>query len=125
MSDVWLAVLGGGGGATIVGVLNALFGKRGKEADATFVIEQSATSAVKRVEADNAALRERLEKVETDLEDFRKELRSRNLRIDDMSEELEDFREYSIDLRAHLQRQDPTLVLPEPPARIARHFLPP
>ena len=79
----------------------------------------------KQVQADNQRLRERVEVVEQVLDELRVELRSRNRQIDDMSDELDDFREYTFELRDVLQTQDPTLLLPEPPSRIARHFLPP
>lgn len=143
MSDVWLAVLGGGGGATILGVLKVLFdhlfGRKKNSADAASVIEESASSAVKRVDADNKRLREWMEKLEGIVDELREEvrsrdrrideladnLRSRDRRIDELSDELVTFREYSVELRDALQSQDPTLRLPEPPARIARHFLPP
>ena len=80
---------------------------------------------VARVSADNEALRERLDAVEIIVGELRKELQVRDRRIDDLSDEVEDFRNYSIDLRNELQRQDPSLRLPQPPARIARHFQPP
>ena len=86
---------------------------------------QSRFFAVKRVDADNQRLRERLDKVESMLDEVKGELRNRDRRIDEMSDELVAFRGYSIELRDALQSQDPTLRLPEPPARIARHFLPP
>lgn len=80
---------------------------------------------VARVSADNEALRKRLDAVEIIVGELRKELQVRDRRIDDLSDEVEDFRNYSIDLRNELQRQDPSLRLPQPPARIARHFQPP
>ena len=78
-----------------------------------------------RVFADNESLRKRLDAVEIVVGELRQELRARDRRIDDLSDEVEDFRNYSIDLRNELQRQDPSLRLPQPPARIARHFQPP
>ena len=78
-----------------------------------------------RVFADNESLRKRLDAVEIVVGELRQELRARDRRIDDLSDEVEDFRNYSIDLRNELQRQDPSLRLPQPPARIARHFHPP
>lgn len=126
MFELLLVAVGGGGlGATIVGVLNALLGRKKISADATRIIEESASSAVQRVEADNARLRKRVEKIEGLLEEFRSGLRTRDRRIDELSDEVDDWREYTFQLRNELQRQDPTLSLPEPPPRIARHFLPP
>lgn len=132
MSEIWIAAIGGGLGATIVGVLNALFGRRKLSADATRVIEESASSAVQRGEAEIGRLLTRVEKLEGTVESLlsttgtlRDELRGRDHRIDELSNELVAFREYSIQLRDALQAQDPTLRLPEPPPRIARHFLSP
>ena len=76
----------------------------------------------KRVDADNVALRTRLDALEDVVAELRRELRSRDRRIDDLSDELDDFRRYAIDLRSELQRQDPSLRLPASPARIACHF---
>ena len=129
MSEAILIILGGGSGATIYGIVKAIIDqlstRKNKSADAASVIEESASSAVKRVERDNERLRARVEKVENLLEELRVEVHARGRRIDDLSDEIEDFRLYAIDLRNELQRQDPTLHLPEPPARIARHFQPP
>ena len=82
-------------------------------------------SFTKRVDADNIALRTRLDALEGVVAELRLELRTRDRRIDDLSDELDDFRRYATDLRSELQRQDPSLRLPAPPARIARHFHPP
>lgn len=126
MSDLWITALTSAG---TVGLLTAVFqaivGRRKLSADAARVIEESATSAVKRVEDDNARLRDRVEKVEKLLDDLRRELRSRDGRIDDLSDDLDDALEHIRELREELLRQDPTLTLPEPPPRIARHFPPP
>lgn len=78
-----------------------------------------------RIETDNERLRSRLDVVETVLEEVRQALRERDRRIDELSSELEDFREYTGELRDELLRQDPALSLPVPPPRIARHFPPP
>ena len=123
------ALSGGGASALLLGISKALFdhffGRKKLSADAAQVIEESASSAVKRVDADNQRLRERLDKVESMLDEVKGELRNRDRRIDEMSDELVAFREYSIELRDALQSQDPALRLPQPPARIARHFQPP
>lgn len=76
----------------------------------------------RRLEADNERLRERMDLLEASVDTFRRELRARDDRINDLSDELDDFRDYSQVLRDELQRRDPSLVLPVPPARIARHF---
>lgn len=125
MSELWITALTSGGSVALLsGVIQAFVGRRKLSADATRVIEESASSAVERVERDNDRLRKRLDKVEELLDEFRKELRSRDVRIDDLSADLNAFREYSIELRDELLRQDPNLTLPEPPSRIASHFLP-
>lgn len=84
-----------------------------------------------KLERDNDNLRARMEKVENKLEELRREVRDRDRRIDDLTEEVEaqaeeiaDFHTYTAQLRAELQRRDPSLRLPEPPPRIARHFCP-
>lgn len=144
--QILIAVGGGGLGATIVGLFNAFFGRKKMSAEATRVIEESASSAVKRVDADNARLRERLEKLEAIVEELRgsvrsrddridklaDEIRSRDRRIDELSSEVDELTSeigeltaYAMLLRDELQRQDPTHRLPDPPARVARHFLPP
>lgn len=141
---MWLTALTSGGvTAVALGIVKALFdhffGRKKLSADAARVIEESASSAVQRVDRDNERLRERMEKLEQRVEELltsvraRDErideldqgVRSRDRRLDDMSDELVSFREYSIELRNALQDRDPSLHLPEPPARIARHFLPP
>ena len=99
--------------------------KTGEEANATEASKARTAdwdSFTKRVDADNIALRTRLDALEGVVAELRLELRSRDRRIDDLSDELDDFRRYAIDLRSELQRQDPSLRLPAPPARIARHF---
>lgn len=127
----WEAVVTlGGAGILVVGtwITARATRKIGKEAN-----ENTASQAktadwdtfVARVSADNEALRKRLDAVEIIVGELRKELQVRDRRIDDLSDEVEDFRNYSIDLRNELQRQDPSLRLPQPPARIARHFQPP
>ena len=128
MSNAWATIitaLTSAGAVTLIAtVFQALVGRRKLSADAVAVIEESASSAVKRVEADNARLRERVEKIETLLDELRKELRSRDRRIDDLSDDLDDAIDHIRELREELLRQDPTLTLPEPPARIAKHFPP-
>ena len=102
--------------------------KTGEEANATEASKARTAdwdAFTKRVDADNVDLRRRLETLEGVVAELRLELRSRDRRIDDLSDELDDFRRYAIDLRSELQRQDPSLRLPAPPARIARHFQPP
>ena len=102
--------------------------KTGEEANATEASKARTAdwdAFTKRVDADNVDLRRRLETLEGVVAELRLELRSRDRRIDDLSDELDDFRRYAIDLRSELQRQDPSLRLPAPPARIARHFHPP
>lgn len=132
MSEIWIAAVGGGLGATIVGVLNALFGRRKLSADATRVIEESASSAVQRGEVEIGRLLTRVEKLEGTVETLKgtvgtlqEELRSRDRRIDELSDDVEDLLAYAMLLRDELQRQDPSRRLPDPPARIARHFIPP
>ena len=82
-------------------------------------------SFTEKLERDNARLRERLDAVESKLDEFRRELRDRDSRIDDLSDDLDDAIDHIRVLRDELLRQDPSLTLPEPPARIARHFQPP
>lgn len=102
--------------------------KTGEEANETAAAQARTAdwdAFTARVFADNESLRKRLDAVEIVVGELRQELRARDRRIDDLSDEVEDFRNYSIDLRNELQRQDPSLRLPQPPARIARHFQPP
>lgn len=102
--------------------------KTGEEANETAAAQARTAdwdTFTARVFADNESLRKRLDAVEIVVGELRQELRARDRRIDDLSDEVEDFRNYSIDLRNELQRQDPSLRLPQPPARIARHFQPP
>ena len=110
-------------------VISARFSRKtGEEVNATEASKASTAdwdSFTKRVDADNVALRTRLDALEGVVAELRLELRSRDRRIDDLSDDLDDFRRYAINLRSELQRQDPSLRLPAPPARIARHFHPP
>ena len=110
-------------------VISARFSRKtGEEANLTDAAKARTAdwdAFTKRVDADNIALRTRLDALEDVVAELRRELRSRDRRIDDLSDELDDFRRYAIDLRSELQRQDPSLRLPAPPARIARHFQPP
>ena len=83
-----------------------------------------------KLEADNDRLRTRMDTLEKRLDKLRDEVRDRDQRIDDLTDEVEaqaadlaDFHTYTGQLRAELQRRDPSLRLPEPPPRIARHFL--
>ena len=109
-------------GVTLVPLLTYLSGRSvaRNSADANRTADWDAFT--RRVDADNIALRTRLDALEGVVAELRLELRSRDRRIDDLSDELDDFRRYAIDLRSELQRQDPSLRLPAPPARIARHF---
>ena len=109
-------------GVTLVPLLTYLSGRSvaRNSADANRTADWDAFT--KRVDADNIALRTRLDALEGVVAELRLELRSRDRRIDDLSDELDDFRRYAIDLRSELQRQDPSLRLPAPPARIALHF---
>lgn len=123
MSDLWATALTSAGAVGLItAVFQAIVGRRKLSADAAAVIEESASSAVKRVETDNARLRERVEKIETLVDDLRKELRSKDRRIDDLSDDLDDAIDHISKLRGELLRQDAALVLPEPPPRIAKHF---
>ena len=110
-------------------VVSARFSRRtGEEANQTDAAKAATAdwdAFTKRVDADNVALRTRLDALEDVVAELRRELRTRDRRIDDLSDELDDFRRYATDLRSELQRQDPSLRLPAPPARIARHFQPP
>ena len=110
-------------------VISARFSRRtGEEANQTDAAKAATAdwdAFTKRVDADNVALRTRLDALEDVVAELRRELRTRDRRIDDLSDELDDFRRYATDLRSELQRQDPSLRLPAPPARIARHFQPP
>jgi len=110
-------------------VVSARFSRRtGEEANQTDAAKAATAdwdAFTKRVDADNIALRTRVDALEDVVAELRLELRSRDRRIDDLSDELDDFRRYATDLRSELQRQDPSLRLPAPPARIARHFQPP
>ena len=110
-------------------VISARFSRKtGEEVNATESSKARTAdwdSFTKRVDADNIALRTRLDALEGVVAELRLELRSRDRRIDDLSDDLDDFRRYAIDLRSELQRQDPSLRLPAPPHRIARHFHPP
>lgn len=128
MSNTWFtiitAITSAGSVTLIATVFQAFVGRRKLSADAAAVIEESASSAVKRVETDNARLRERVEKIETLMDELRKELRSKDRRIDDLSDDLDDAIDHISELRDELLRQDPTLTLPEPPPRIAKHFPP-
>ncbi|HHW82510.1 MAG TPA: hypothetical protein GX743_01630 [Actinomycetales bacterium] len=109
-------------------VISARFSRRtGEEANQTDAAKAATAdwdAFTKRVDADNIALRTRVDALEDVVAELRLELRSRDRRIDDLSDELDDFRQYATDLRSELQRQDPSLRLPAPPARIARHFQP-
>ena len=109
-------------GVTLVPLLTYLSGRSAarNSADANRTADWEAFT--KRVDADNVALRKRLEALEATVGALRNELRESHRRSDDLSDELDDFRRYAIDLRSELQRQDPSLRLPAPPARIARHF---
>ena len=110
-------------------VISARFSRRtGEEANQTDAAKAATAdwdAFTKRVDADNIALRTRVDALEDVVAELRRELRTRDRRIDDLSDELDDFRRYATDLRSELQRQDPSLRLPAPPARIARHFQPP
>ena len=110
-------------------VVSARFSRRtGEEANQTDAAKAATAdwdAFTKRVDADNVALRTRLDALEDVVAELRRELHTRDRRIDDLSDELDDFRRYATDLRSELQRQDPSLRLPAPPARIARHFHPP
>ena len=110
-------------------VISARFSRKtGEEANQTDAAKAATAdwdAFTKRVDADNVALRTRLDALEDVVAELRRELRTRDRRIDDLSDELDDFRRYAIDLRSELQRQDPSLRLPAPPHRIARHFQPP
>ena len=110
-------------------VISARFSRRtGEEANQTDAAKAATAdwdAFTRRVDADNIALRTRVDALEDVVAELRLELRSRDRRIDDLSDELDDFRRYSLDLRSELQRQDPSLRLPAPPHRIARHFQPP
>ena len=110
-------------------VISARFSRKtGEEANQTDAAKAATAdwdAFTKRVDADNVALRTRLDALEDVVAELRRELRTRDRRIDDLSDELDDFRRYATDLRSELQRQDPSLRLPAPPARIARHFQPP
>lgn len=107
-------------------VVSARFSRRtGEEANQTDAAKAATAdwdAFTKRVDADNVALRTRLDALEDVVAELRRELRTRDRRIDDLSDELDDFRRYATDLRSELQRQDPSLRLPAPPHRIARHF---
>ena len=109
-------------GVTLVPLLTYLSGRSvaRNSADANRTADWDAFT--KRVDADNVALRKRLEALESTVADLRRELWASHRRSDDLSDELDDFRQYATDLRSELQRQDPSLRLPAPPARIARHF---
>ena len=109
-------------GVTLVPALTYLSGRSvaRNSADANRTADWDAFT--KRVDADNVALRKRLEALESTVADLRRELWASHRRSDDLSDELDDFRRYATDLRSELQRQDPSLRLPAPPARIARHF---
>ena len=109
-------------GVTLVPALTYLSGRSvaRNSADANRTADWDAFT--KRVDADNVALRKRLEALESTVADLRRELWASHRRSDDLSDELDDFRQYATDLRSELQRQDPSLRLPAPPARIARHF---
>src|SRR5690625_3377025 len=82
-------------------VISARFSRKtGEEANLTDAAKARTAdwdAFTKRVDADNIALRTRLDALEDVVAELRRELRSRDRRIDDLSDELDDFRRYAIE----------------------------
>ncbi|WP_010540360.1 hypothetical protein [Dietzia alimentaria] len=123
MSDPW-AIIGTGGGvfSVITALVVAVVGWRKNGAETTQIIEATAGEQIKLLAEQNSQLWAKIGKFDADLESLRKDLRSRDRKIDELSDDLDDALGHIRILRDELQRQDPTLRLPEPPARIAEHF---
>lgn len=133
MSDPWAIILSGSGIFTLVGgVIAAIVGWRKNGAETTQIIEATAGEQIKTLVEENRRLWEEVRSIrvalderDAELRDVKRKLRSRDDRVDSLSAELDDSVDYIRVLRDALLRQDPSLTLPEPPARIARHFQPP
>lgn len=133
MSDPWAIILSGSGIFTLVGgVIAAIVGWRKNGAETTQIIEATAGEQIKTLVEENRRLweevrsiRAALDERDVELRDVKRKLRSRDDRVDSLSAELDDSVDYIRILRDELLRQDPSLTLPEPPPRIARHFTPP
>ena len=133
MSDPWAIILSGSGIFTLVGgVIAAIVGWRKNGAETTQIIEATAGEQIKTLVEENRRLWEEvrlirvaLDERDVELRDVKRKLRSRDDRVDSLSAELDDSVDYIRILRDELLRQDPSLTLPEPPPRIARHFIPP
>lgn len=124
--------------ALITAVIQAVVGRKKMSADAAQIIEQAAGSAVERSQKEIEALTERLEKAEgtiatmgKQMSEMKDQMREKDQRVDDLEDQVEDLTddldavvEYAIELRAKLREIDPTLELPPPPRRVAKHFTP-
>lgn len=120
-----MTILAGGGVFTVISaIIAAIVGWRRSGAETTQIIEATASEQIKTLVGENQRLWAKLGELEQTLEKLSKDLRSRDRQVEDLSEDLEDSFEYIRLLRDELLRQDPSLRLPEPPPRIAKHFPP-
>ena len=124
--------------AAISAIIQAVVGRKKMSADAAQIIEQAAGSAVERSQREIKALTERLEKAEgtiavmgKQMSEMKDQMREKDQRVDDLEDQVEDLTDdldavikYAIELRTRLREIDPSLELPPPPRRVAKHFTP-
>lgn len=124
--------------ALITALIQAVVGRKKMSADAAQIIEQAAGSAVERSQKEIKALTERLEKAEdtitamgNQMSEMKDQMREKDQRVDDLENQVEDLTDdldavikYAIELRTRLREIDPSLGLPPPPRRVAKHFTP-
>lgn len=124
--------------AAISAIIQAVVGRKKMSADAAQIIEQAAGSAVERSQKEIKALTERLDKAEgtiaamgKQMSEMRDQMREKDQRVDDLEHQVEDLTDdldavikYAIELRTRLREIDPSLELPPPPRRVAKHFTP-
>lgn len=122
--------------AIISAVIQAFVGRKKISAEAAEIIDKAASSAVQRSEKEILRMEERLKIAENQissmgiqLKDMEKQMGEKDRRVEvletqvsDITEEMNLLIDYANTLRITIRNKNPSLTLPAPSPRIARHF---
>lgn len=142
--DTIVTALIASGGTGVVGIFaNYFLGRKKMNSDVTKTLQEAASSLTKDLREDNKALREdnkelheqlkgtneALSRLESKVGDLEKQMASKDEtiakqgeHINDLEEEMQEWRAYTLALLEEIERSHPDFILPKPTPRIARYM---